>query len=463
VRTRDAFRIFGEPLMSRAIAQDDASVATRVREKVIPWIGDAASDCAPALDLIGDARVILLGEASHGTHEFYATRARITQRLIETGRCHAVAVEADWPDAYRVNRFVLGRSQDSTPEKALGDFKRFPQWMWRNRDVVEFVTWLHKFNQGRAPTQRIGFYGLDLYSMYASIEAVVGYLDKIDPVAARKARSRYACFDQHNEDSQSYGIAASVGVQCEEEAIAQLVDLRAHRAGYLSRDGLLAQDEQFFAEQNAHLVKNAERYYRGMFSGRVNTWNLRDRHMAETLGALLNHLGARWKPARVVVWAHNSHLGDARATEMAERGELNLGQLAREKYGADTFNLGFTTCEGTVSAAPDWGESVERKRVLPALPESIEAVMHETGLPDFLLNLRDAAMRESLDAARLQRAIGVIYRPESERHSHYFFARVSAQFDALIHRDRTRALVPLERTPAWRVPAEDEETFPTGI
>lgn len=438
-------------------------IVEAVRRHAVPWLDGQSSGGVPLQELVGAARMILLGEASHGTHEFYARRARLTQGLIVGGRCQAVAVEADWPDAYRVNRYVQGRGSDATAEAALGDFQRFPQWMWRNTDVVDFVAWLREFNQGRPLEQRVGFYGLDLYSLFTSIAAVIAYLKRVDPAAAREAQARYACFEEHRDDPQGYGLAAHAGAACEDEAVAQLVELRAQRHEYLARDGVLAQDEQFAAEQNAHLVKNAENYYRGMFGGRANTWNVRDQHMAETLSGLATHLAHRCADPRIIVWAHNSHLGDARATEMTERGELNLGQLVREQWGDAAFNLGFTTFDGTVAAASDWGEPVELKSVRPALPDSFEALLHESSAQDFWLNLRDPELRVALGGERLERAIGVIYRPHTERHSHYFFARLSAQFDALIHCDHTRAVQPLERAPTQDVPAPEEETYPSGI
>jgi erythromycin esterase-like protein len=381
----------------------------------------AADDYDALLDLINDAHYVLIGEASHGTHEFYRERARLTQRLIEEKHFNAVAVEADWPDAYRVNSFVRGVSQAANAAQALDGFKRFPTWMWRNADVLEFVTWARGYNAASTGRQ-VGFYGLDLYSLYTSIEAVLGYLDKVDPEAAQRARFRYGCFDQFEEDSQAYGYAATFGMteSCEQEVVSALLELQRQAADYARRDGRVAEDEQFYAEQNARLVKNAEQYYRSMFHGQVSSWNLRDRHMCETLDHLANYLSQEGRRPKIVVWAHNSHLGDARATEMAAHGELNLGQLARERYGTDTVSIGFSTYTGTVTAASDWGGSAECKRVRPALPESYEALFHSVGLPNFVLTLRDDAAVAALAEPRLERAIGVIYRPESERLSHLF-------------------------------------------
>jgi erythromycin esterase-like protein len=423
-------------------------------------------DYDPLLAQIGEARFCLLGEATHGTHEFYRERAEITKRLIKEKGFTAVAVEADWPDAFRVNRYVRGLSDDKDGKEALGGFKRFPTWMWRNTVVLDFVEWLRDYNASLPPTQpKIGFYGLDLYSLYTSIEAVLGYLDKVDQAAAQRARYRYSCFEHFAEDTQAYGYAANFGLteSCEREVIAQLIELRRRASEYASRDGRVAQDEYFFAEQNARLVLNAERYYRSMFHGRVESWNLRDRHMAETLAALVTHLNAQGQTAKVAVWEHNSHLGDARATYMADYGELNVGQLVRERYGSEAFLVGFTTYKGTVTAASDWDGPAERKRVRPALEESYEAAFHGADLPRFLLTLTDSAVKaRAFRERRLERAIGVIYLPRTERQSHYFEARLADQFDAVIHFDETVALTPLEREALWET-GEPPETFPSGV
>lgn len=431
-------------------------------------------DFDPLLEMIGEARCVLIGEASHGTHEFYDARAGITKRLIEEKGFHAVAVEADWPDAYRVNRFVSGANDDRDADRALSGFKRFPTWMWRNRVVLEFIDWLRQRNKGSAtvpvaaadvPPTATGFYGLDLYSLSASIEAVLSYLDRVDPEAARRARQRYACFEDFGEDSQAYGYAAGIGLKesCEDEVVAQLVDLQERAMQYPRRDGRMAEDEFFSAEQNARLVRNAEQYYRSMFRGRVSSWNLRDTHMMETLRALFRHLANRVSRPRIVVWAHNSHLGDARYTHMGDMGELNLGQLVREDFGRNAVLVGFSTYTGTVTAASDWGEPAECKRVRPGMRGSYEEVFHELKLPAFLLKMRDEPdVHRELRERRLERAIGVIYRPETERVSHYFHAALSNQFDAVIHYDETRALEPLEPSAAWKG-GEPPETFPTGI
>src|SRR6266487_2134482 len=299
------------------MATADLDLITTLVEEAARPIEGTAHDYDPLLNLIADARFCLLGEATHGTYEFYRERAEITKRLIKEKGFTAVAVEADWPDAFRVNRYVRGLGDDKNANEALGGFKRFPTWMWRNKIVLDFVEWLRDYNASLPPNStRVGFYGLDLYSLYTSIEAVLSYLKKIDPEAAKRARYRYSCFEHFAEDTQAYGYAANFGIteSCERDVIEQLVELQRRAADYASRDGRVAQDEFFFAEQNARLVLNAERYYRTMFRGRVESWNLRDRHMAETLDALVTHLNAQEQQAKVALWEHNSHLGDARAT-----------------------------------------------------------------------------------------------------------------------------------------------------
>lgn len=425
----------------------------------------SSGDHDALLDLIGDAHYVLLGEASHGTHEFYAARADITRRLLAEKGFNAVAIEGDWPDTYRVNRYVRGDGDDASARDALAGFRRFPAWMWRNEDVASFVEWQRAFNEAGPAQGKTGVYGLDLYSLHASIEAVLAYFERTDPDTARSARERYACFDRFGDGGQVYGLMAGIGntASCRQEVIDMLVEMR--RASAAAWRGGIAADEEaaFDAEQNARLVKNAEAYYRSMYLDDVSSWNLRDRHMVETLGELERHLWRSSERPKIVVWAHNSHLGDARATDMGEqRGELNVGQLVRERQGRDAVLVGFTTHTGTVMAASDWGAAAECKQVLPSRSDSYEALMHETGLERFMLPLRGEgrhffALREQ----RLERAIGVIYRPETERQSHYFFARLPVQFDALLHFDQTRAVEPLERDAAAS-DAEVPETYPSG-
>ena len=441
-----------------------------LRSEVRPLEGQSA-DLNPLMDLVGDAHYVLIGEASHGTHEFYRVRAEITKRLIREKGFTAVAVEADWPDGYRVNRYVRGLDEDGDATEALAGFQRFPQWMWRNADVLDFVGWLRAHNDaldGDPIASRVGFYGIDLYSLYGSIESVLRYLDKVDPEAAKRARHRYGCFEHFDEDPQAYGYAANFDLDhtCAEEVVQQLVELRAKAGEYAGRDGRIAEEDYFYAEQNARVITNAERYYRSMFEGHVASWNLRDRHMNDTLDQLTQYLDRQRGGAgatKVVVWAHNSHLGDARATDMGRQGELNVGQLVRENHPGDCVNIGFSTYTGTVTAADDWGGPAERMKVNPGMRGSYEELFHDLGVPRFLLNLRDlsAPARELLAEPRLQRAIGVIYRPRTERVSHYFHATVTEQFDAMIHLDRTRAVEPLERSATFE-PTE-AETYPTGV
>ena len=434
-----------------------------LRAHLQPLTGDARQYDG-LLAQIGRARFALLGEASHGTHEFYRERAEITKRLITEKGFTVVAVEADWPDAWRVNRYVRGLSDDADADAALSGFQRFPAWMWRNTDVRDFVEWLRNHNTGLSPLRQVGFYGLDLYSLFSSIQAVLAYLDKLDPQAARRARYRYACFDHAAEDSQAYGYAASFGLKasCEDEVVQQLREMNRRAAEMTPTPGL-ERDEAFYAQQNARLVRNAEEYYRTLFQGRVSSWNLRDSHMAETLHALDRHLGTGGAPPRIAVWAHNSHLGDASAPEMGERNEWNVGQLVRDRHADDAVLVGFSTHHGGVTAASDWHEPPQRKRVREGLPGSWEDVFHHTGTTRFLLPLRDdAALRSLVALQRLQRAIGVIYRPDTERQSHYFYTRLAQQFDAVIHIDETSAVEPLDVGQVWS-DRKAPETFPSGI
>lgn len=442
-------------------ASADSGVLTALRANALP-LQREGPDYAPLLALIGDARFALLGEASHGTHEFYHERAEITKRLITDKGFTAVAVEADWPDAWRVNRYVRGMGDDPHARAALSGFKRFPSWMWRNTAVLDFVEWLRAHNRSLPAERQAGFYGIDLYSLFASIKAVLAYLDRIDPAAALRARQRYACFDHAGGNSQTYGYAAAwgIGKSCEDEVVAQLTELMRTGAA-LSMHG--DSDELFYAQQNARLVMNAEEYYREMFRSRVSSWNLRDSHMVESLQALSAHLSRHGPAARMAVWAHNSHLGDASATEMGERGEWNVGQLMRERHSGDAVLVGFSTHHGMVTAASEWDGPALHQRVRPGLPGSYEALFHEVGLECFMLVLSgNRSLRSALREARLQRAIGVIYRPDTERQSHYFDTRLAEQFDAMIHIDKTRAVEPLDIGVHWSSP-EAPETYPSGM
>jgi erythromycin esterase-like protein len=444
-------------------ANGDASVRA-VRSAAVPLDGPEGPWDA-LIETIGDARLVLLGEATHGTHEFYRARAAITRRLVSECGFSAVAVEADWPDAWRAGTWTRGGGEDASAEEALGGFARFPRWMWRNTETVRLLEWLREHNLRLAePERRVGFYGLDLYSLFASIEAVLGYLDSADPEAAERARQRYGCFDRAGGDPQAYGYAAELGMNadCRDAVLEQLRELRDAAASERSAE------DRFHAEQNARLVRDAEAYYRSLFTPGISSWNLRDRHMAETLDALCEHLGRDGDPPRVVVWAHNSHVGDGRATEMGDDGEWTLGQLARERHGRGCRLIGFTTHHGSVTAASTWGGPAERKRVRPALEGSMEALLHAVGLPQFLLPLGGAEIARALEEPRLERAIGVVYRPETERSSHYFLSTAPLRFDAVVHFDATHALHPLERSAAWAAGERGQrmdppETWPSGL
>lgn len=416
-------------------------------------IGDVNLD--NLMERIGDSRVVLLGEASHGTAEFYEMRARITKELIENKGFTIVTAEADWPDAAHINHYIHGREQDALLQNT--PFSRFPTWMWANQSMLEFTHWLHAYNdKTESSEQRVGFYGLDLYSLYTSIEVVLDYLQKIDPKTAETARERYDCLMPWIDDPALYGRAmiTEQHKSCEAEVLKNLQDLLARRLEYSKLN-----EEQFFdAEQNAELIANAEHYYRTLYSAENNSWNQRDQHMFETLQAVLEFKGFE---SKAVVWAHNSHIGDARATQMGTRGELNIGQLARQEYGDKVYNIGFGTDHGTVAAASSWGGPMEIKQVQPAHIDSYERIFHKVATNNFLLPLRyplHKDVRKKLLPERLERAIGVIYRPETELQSHYFYACLPSQFDEYIWFDKTRAV---EALPKQREEGSFD-TFPFG-
>lgn len=431
--------------------QTKKSLPKRIAEagEDLPGLDDPAF--AEAFDRFADRRVVLLGEASHGTSEYYRARAAITKRLIERHGFSIVAVEADWPDAAAIDRFVRGRQ---APDEEA-PFRRFPAWMWRNTDVDAFVSWLKTHNAGRPADRQAGFYGLDIYNMRGSIAAVLAYLDATDPQAAAVARERYGCLTPWQNAPGTYGRAVlTTGYQACEDAVVrqcrELLDQAVEAAG---------DDAVFDSAQNARLVASAEKYYRVMYYGGAEAWNLRDRHMFETLDHLLQRAGPKGK---AVVWAHNSHIGDARHTEMGKmRDELNIGQLCRETYGDAAALIGFGTHSGTVAAATNWDGEMEIKPVRPSLEESIERCCHLSGKPRFLLDFsRRPEIVEALSAERLERFIGVIYRPESERLSHYAHVELARQFDAYVWFDETRAVTPLSsETRNGRVP----DTFPFGL
>jgi erythromycin esterase-like protein len=418
-------------------AKVPAALVQTVRDHALP-LRDGPSAFSPILDMARNASFVLIGEASHGTHEFYATRAQLTRRLIEDHGFNAVVLEANFPETARINRFVRGLGTDKSAAEALSEYKEFPEWMWRNTDVRDFVAWLRDRNSSVSQgTPQAGIYGMDLYSLFRSRDEVLRYLQASNSAEAEKATERYKRFAKYS-DPQKYGAAAAYqwgtsaakGVHQQFEAMKHL--------------GANGGDADFEALQNARVVRNSEEYFRQMYAGSANTWNLRDRHMADTLDALAEHLRRRDGHARIVVWAHNSHLGDARATESSSRGEWNLGQLVRERHPGESVLVGFSTSTGTVMAAHDWGSPGVVKQVRPALPGSYERAFQESGIPAFVLPLRHEPVAKELRRPLLQRAIGVIYRPQTERQSHYFEARLSQQFDAMIHFDRTRAVEPLK-------------------
>ncbi len=419
-----------------------------------PFADVDSVDLEPLLRRIGDAKVVLLGEATHGSAEFYRFRDRLSRALIERAGFTIVAAEADWPDATRIDDYVRHRE---TPRRQWQAFARFPTWMWRNREFAAFVEWLRAHNLELPEQRRVRFAGLDLYALHRSIDAVLHHLDEVDPEAAAVARHRYGCLTPWQHDPAEYGRAVLTGGyrSCEPQVVSMLAELLRQRV-----DEQRQREQLFDATQNARLVADAERYYRTMYYGSHESWNLRDRHMTDCLHQLLAFHG---DGAKAIVWAHNSHVGDARATEMSARDEWNLGQLCREELPAGAVHVvGFGTDHGTVAAASHWDGPMEVKLVQPAHPDSHERVCHDTGIASFVLPLRsprDPRLPELLAAPRLQRAIGVIYRPETERVSHYFDAELARQFDELVWFDRTAAVEPLPARPLPGVP----DTWPFGV
>lgn len=441
-----------------------------IEKHALPLDG-AMEDYDQIIEAARTRQFVLIGEASHGTKEFYKARAEITQRLIDELEFDAVAVEADWPDAYTINKYVTYPRRNITAIDSLKDFERFPTWMWRNEEVVRFVEWLYAYNHeyhiGNPEESRpVGFYGLDLYSMNSSINAVISYLEQVDPMAARRARIRYSCLDHFMSNPQAYGYASELKLvdSCEQDIIKQLTDLREKAFQYMKKDGFVAQDEHFCATQNAKLVVNAEEYYRAMFRGRPSSWNVRDKHMFETLQDLTEHLSKQLRrDAKIVVWAHNSHVGNAAATEMANRGELNIGQMVRHHYGEKALLVGFSTCRGTVTAADEWDAPAERKKINEPFVGSYEEIFHHVNHKQFLLNLmEDNEAIDLLMEPRLQRAIGVIYRPDTERYSHYFYSCLPEQFDFILHYDNTTAVKPLAENMEYHQ-GELDDTYPSGL
>jgi erythromycin esterase-like protein/protein-L-isoaspartate O-methyltransferase len=448
-----AERRAGRPVRSPAV-RSHAGLASRVAEVAEPFAD--MTELSRLADRYADCKVVLLGEATHGTSEFYQARTWITERLVALHGFTIVAVEADWPDAAVYDSYV--RRRTPTPAGEL-PFTRFPRWMWRNRQVRDLLDRLRAANEDKTdPDRMAGFYGLDIYSLGASIDAVLRYLDRVDTEAAEIARERYACLTPWRSDPQSYGRMALNArfASCEEAVSAMLAELLDRRLGMLAGDG----DAVFDAEQNARIVAQAEAYYRAMYYGAAESWNLRDRHMYATLEALLAHRGPE---AKAVVWAHNSHIGDATATDMGRvRGEINIGQLVRERHGEAAALIGFGTDRGTVAAASRWDGAMEVKRVRSAIPGSWEAHSRDSRIAAFLLDLgpgQRRAVRTDLSQQLRERAIGVIYRPESELASHYFTAELARQFDAWIWFEETQAVDAASAEPAGGSP----ETFPFGV
>jgi erythromycin esterase-like protein len=438
-------------------------VPGRSRSQTLPDLIAEAAEPLPALDdpafgrlfdRFADRRVVLLGESSHGTSEFYRARAAVTRHLIDRHGFTIVAVEADWPDAAAVDRYVRHRPKRGNEAPP---FQRFPTWMWRNTDVAAFVDWLRAHNSGKTAEASAGFFGLDIYNMQGSIAAVLAYLDNVDPEAARIARERYGCLTPWQKEPSTYGRAVLIEGyrKCEAEVIRQCKELLENRLDYTAKDPSSFLD----AAQNARLIASAERYYRIMYYGGAESWNLRDSHMFETLTHVLD---AHGRNSKAVVWAHNSHIGDARHTEMGVvRGELNVGQLCREKFGDKAALIGIGTHTGTVAAATDWDGDMEVKGVRPSLKDSYERACHDSGVARFLLDLtRDSAARRRLLDPRLERFIGVIYRPDTELMSHYAQASLPQQFDALLWFDETAAVTPLGPEQA---PAGASDTYPFGL
>ena len=439
--------------MAESLISDVAELVRRSAEP-LPEIDD--DRFAAFFDRFGDARVVCLGEASHGTSEFYRARAQISKRLIAHHGFNIVAVEADWPDAATIDRYVRHREPREGESKA---FERFPTWMWRNREVDGFIRWLRRHNHGRAYEQMAGFFGLDLYNLQASMRAVIDFLDKEDPEAAKVARTRYGCLEPWADDPQRYGANAlyeGYG-RCEVQVMEMMRELMQRNFDCLSEEC----DEWLDAAANARLVKNAEAYYRVMYHGAAESWNLRDTHMFETLLQLLEAKGPN---SKAIVWAHNSHIGNAAFTDMGQvRGELNIGQLVKERFDGQARLIGFGTHTGSVSAADDWDEPMKVKAVNPSLPGSYERISHDSRLQRFLLDLRPEEIGRSINEAlmepRLERFIGVIYRPDTERWSHYSECILPRQYDGWVWFDETSAVTPL---PGEQRPG-GEETYPFGL
>jgi erythromycin esterase-like protein len=441
--------------MLRDARTEDRTLIDAARAQAHPIHDEDLSCYDPLLQSIGDARIVMIGEASHGTHEFYRERARLTTRLIREMGFSFVAIEGDWPEAYGVHRYVSGA--EGTAREAMDAFNVFPTWMWGNVDALHFVEWLRHYNDSLPSGERkVGFYGLDLYSLRASMTKVVEYLETVDPETAELARRRYACFDPFgNKDTYAFSVGLGMAESCQEQAVAMLRDLQEKRNQYVQ---VAPDDAQFVAEMSALAARDGEEYYRSMYRSDVSSWNLRDRHMVRTLSSLLDHLGPDTK---AVLWEHNTHIGDFRATADAD-GMVNVGQLVRERYPGQSVAIGFGSHEGTVTAARAWGERPEHMQVPPAQSGSYDACFHAINRDRFFLLLREARERgegEPFTGWRGQRAIGVVYQPEYER-GNYVPTRLADRYDAYIHIDRTRAVKPLAIEPTWTEPLQ--QTYPSG-
>ena len=447
-------------------AADAEEVAATLARLARPLAGP--DDLDPLIERLADKRCVLLGEASHGTAEYYTWRAQITRRLVERHGFAFVAVEGDWPDCYKVNRYVKGSAESGgSAREVLQAFDRWPTWMWANEEIVELTEGLRRHNDGlarRGPAleeRKVGFYGLDVYSLWDSMAAVIDYLERTDPAAVDAAKGAYGCFEPYGEDVEGYAVASAfVAETCEDEVVAMLAELRGKAPQY-REDGTANPHEAYFdAEQNALIAKNAEHYYRTMVRGGAASWNVRDRHMQETLERLMEFHGP---DARAVVWEHNTHIGDARYTDMARDGMVNVGQLARERWGEDQVALvGFGSYEGSVIAGDAWGAPMRRIPVPPAQRGSFEELLHRNDARDALLlfDPEDRTTQETLGQPRGHRAIGVVYHPEREQYGNYVPTVLPRRYDAFLYLDRTTALHPLHLQP--RDEHEPPETYPTG-
>ncbi|TYA09921.1 erythromycin esterase family protein [Paenibacillus faecis] len=420
----------------------DAPTVEQLRSRILRYRNP--EDLRPIVQAARRARVVLLGEASHGTSEFYTTRAELTKRLIAESDIRFIAVEGDWPSCFELNKYVkdLEDNEANSAREAMEAFNRWPSWMWANREVEEFAEWLRAYNLQRSTRERIGFYGLDLYSLWESMQQIIGYLQRTGSPLLEQALHAFACFEPYGEDSQSYGISAGLlGESCEEEVIRLLQEIRTSDRGSGGHQSHRGGEAELSAELNALVAADAEHYYRTMVRGGPESWNVRDRHMVHALKKLLDFHGS---DAHAVIWEHNTHIGDARATDMAEDGMVNVGQLVREQYlKHDTFSVGFGTHHGEVLAGSAWGAPVEVMTVPPAMKGSWEDLLAQAGEgEDLLLLFTEEHSREAIPELVGHRAIGVVYDPRHER-GNYVPSDIAARYDAFIYLHETHALHPL--------------------